>query len=139
MVDKTLIGKKLERTEGYLKHIRQKKDPGISLFVRDRDLQSIILFNLIQAIQACIDIGSHIISDSEWETPSTQAEIFVILASRKVITKPLARKMIGMVGFRNRIVHEYEKAEMKIVHNVWRKHIADIESFCKAVVIRFNL
>ncbi len=139
MVDKTLIGRKLERTEGYLKYIRQKKDPGISLFVRDRDLQSIILFNLIQAIQACIDIGSHIISDSEWETPSTQAEIFEILASGKVITRPLARKMIGMVGFRNRIVHEYKKAEMKIVHNVWKKHIADIESFCKAVVIKFNL
>lgn len=139
MVDKALIGRKLERAESYLKQIRMKKDPGITLFVKDSDLQSIILFNLIQAIQSCIDMGSHIISDSEWETPSTQAEIFEILASNKVITKALAKKMIQMVGFRNRIVHEYEKTDMKIVHTVWKKHIADIESFCRAVVIKYNL
>jgi len=139
LVDKALIGRKLERAEGYLKQIRLKKDPGIAVFIKDSDLQSIILFNLIQAIQSCIDMGSHIISDSEWETPSTQAEIFEILASRKVITKALAKKMIQMVGFRNRIVHEYEKTDMKIVHTVWKKHSADIESFCRAVVEKFKL
>lgn len=139
MVDKALIGRKLERAERYLKQIRMKKDPGITLFVKDSDLQNIILFNLIQAIQSCIDMGSHIISDSEWETPSTQAEIFEILASKKVITKAIAKKMIQMAGFRNRIVHEYEKTDMKIVHTVWKKHIADIESFCRAVVIKYNL
>ncbi len=139
MVDKALINRKLERAENYLKQIRLKKDPGIALFVKDSDLQSIILFNLIQAIQSCIDIGSHIISDSEWETPSTQAEIFEILASRKVITNALAKKMIKMVGFRNRIVHEYEKTDMKIVHTVWKKHIADIESFCRVVVEKYKL
>jgi uncharacterized protein YutE (UPF0331/DUF86 family) len=139
LVDKALIGRKLERAESYLKNIRRKEDPGISLFINDSDLQSIILFNLIQAIQACIDIGSHIISDSEWETPATQADIFEILAARKVITRPLAAKMIRMVGFRNRIVHEYEKTDMKIVHAVWKKHSADIESFCRAAVLKYNL
>jgi uncharacterized protein YutE (UPF0331/DUF86 family) len=139
LVDKALIGRKLERAESYLKQIRLKKDPGIALFVKNSDLQSIILFNLIQAIQSCIDMGSHIISDSEWETPSTQAEIFEILASKKVITNALAKKMIQMVGFRNRIVHEYEKTDMKIVHTVWKKHSADIESFCRAVVIKYKL
>lgn len=139
MVDKPLIGRKLERVENYLKQVRLKKDPGIALFFKDSDLQSIVLFNLIQAIQSCIDIGSHIIGDSEWETPSTQAEIFEILASRKVINKALARKMIQMVGFRNRIVHEYEKTDMKIVHTVWKRHVVDMESFCKAVVVKYKL
>lgn len=139
MVDKALIGRKLQRVEGYLNQVRMKKDPGIALFVKDSDLQSIVLFNMIQAIQACIDIGSHIISDSEWETPSTQAEVFEILGDRKVITKPLAGKMIRMVGFRNRIVHEYEKTDLKIVHSVWKRHIGDIGQFCKAVAIKYGM
>lgn len=42
--------------------------------------------------------------------------------------------MILMVGFRNRIIHAYEKIDMKIVHEVWKKHSKDIEIFCKAVV-----
>ncbi|HDH04510.1 MAG TPA: DUF86 domain-containing protein, partial [Nitrospirae bacterium] len=91
------------------------------------------------AIQSCIDIGAHIISDSQWETPSTQAEIFEILAENKVITKSLAKKMIQMAGFRNRIVHEYEKTDMKIVHTVWKKHLTDIKKYCKAVVLKYNL
>jgi hypothetical protein len=41
--------------------------------IKGGDLQSIILFNLVQAIKACIDIGSHIIGDSEWETPARTA------------------------------------------------------------------
>lgn len=139
MVDKTLISRKLQRVETYLNQVRLKKDPGIDAFKEDRDLQSIILFNLIQSIQTCIDMGSHIISDSEWGMPGSQAEIFETLALNKVITGSLAKKMIQMAGFRNRIVHEYEKIDLKIVHEVWRKHIKDIERFCKAVVLRYKL
>ena len=139
MVDKPLIGKKLERIETYIKQIRQKKDPGIRSFLKDGDLQSIILFNLIQAIQGCIDIGAHIISDSEWRAPSTQAEIFEVLSENKAISKPLAKKMVQMSGFRNRIVHEYEKTDLKIVYTIWKKHLIDINRFCKAVVLKFDL
>ncbi|HDH04849.1 MAG TPA: DUF86 domain-containing protein [Nitrospirae bacterium] len=139
LVDKSLITKKLERVGSYLEQVYRKKDPGIAAFLKDRDIQSIILFNIIQAIQSCIDIGAHIISDSQWETPSTQAEIFEILAENKVITKSLAKKMIQMAGFRNRIVHEYEKTDMKIVHTVWKKHLTDIKKYCKAVVLKYNL
>ena len=105
MVDKSLINRKLERVNNYLKLIRLKKDPGFDSFVKDADLQSIILFNLIQAIQACIDIGAHIISDSEWETPGTLADIFEVLFQHNVISRKLTEKMIQMAGFRNRIVH----------------------------------
>lgn len=74
-----------------------------------------------------------------WESPGTQAGIFETLAEHKIITKPLSKKMIQMVGLRNRIVHEYEKIDMKIVHDVWRKNLADIERFCKAVVEKLGL
>lgn len=139
MVDKPLILRKIDRIETYLKQIRQKKDPGIEEFKKDKDLQSIVLFNLIQSIQSCIDMGTHIISDSGWEMPGSQADIFETLTQKKVITKPLAGKMIKMTGFRNRIVHEYEKIDLKIVYEVWRKRIGDIEKFCRAVVLKFGL
>ena len=139
MVNKSLIARKLEKTEDYLGQIRSKKDPGIKFFKKDKDLQSIILFNLIQAVQACIDMGAHIISDSGWETPSTQAEIFEILAKNKIITKALSEKMIRMAGFRNRIIHEYEKTDMTIVHAVWTKHSADIEKFCRTIIKKYSL
>ena len=139
LVDKSLVSRKLEKVESYINQISSKKDPGLKSFKEDRDFQSIILFNLIQAIQACIDIGAHIISDSDWGTPATQAEIFELLAEGKVIPKALSKKMIQMAGFRNRIIHEYEKTDMKIVHTVWKKKIVDINKFCKVVVLKYNL
>ncbi len=139
MVDESLVSRKLEKVENYIAQIRTKKDPGLKSFKEDKDLQSIILFNLIQAIQACIDIGAHVISDSGWETPSSQAEIFEILAEKKVISKALSKKMIQMSGFRNRIIHEYEKTDLKIVHTVWKKSRADILKCCKSIVSKYNL
>jgi len=139
LVDKALISRKLAGVESYLDMVRSKKDPGVAVFKDDRELQSIVLFNTIQAIQLCIDIGAHIISDSGWEPPATQAAIFETLAQKKVISGPVAKRMILMAGFRNRIVHEYEKTDMEIVHNVWKRHLSDIETFCEAVVLKCKL
>jgi len=139
LVDKALILRKIERVETYLKQIIQKKDPGIEKFERDKDLQSIILFNLIQSIQTCIDIGTHVVSDSGWEMPGSQAEIFETLAENKVIPKQLSKKMIKMVGFRNRIIHEYEKIDLRIVYEIWRKNLGDVERFCKSIVLKFGV
>ncbi len=139
LVDKPLILRKIERIETYLKQLRPRKEPGADRFIKDKDLQSIILFNLIQSIQTCIDIGTHIISDSGWEMPGSQAEIFETLSGNKIIPKQISKKMIKMVGFRNRIIHEYEKVDLRIVYDVWRKNLEDIERFCKAVILKFGL
>jgi uncharacterized protein YutE (UPF0331/DUF86 family) len=139
LVDKALILRKIERIETYLKQLRLRKDPGADKFIKDKDLQSIILFNLIQSIQTCIDIGTHVVSDSGWEMPGSQAEIFEALSENKIIPKQLSRKMIQMVGFRNRIIHEYEKVDLRIVYDVWRKNLGDIERFCKATVLKFGI
>lgn len=134
MVDKALVLRKVARIEDHLSQVRGRKDKGIEAFIHDRDLQSIVLFNIVQAVQACIDIGSHVISDSGWELPASQADIFRILAEKKLITRNLAGRMVKMAGFRNRIVHEYEKIDLEIVHEVWRKGIRDIDKFCAALV-----
>jgi uncharacterized protein YutE (UPF0331/DUF86 family) len=139
LVDKALILRKIERIDTYLKQIRQRKDPGIDRFTKDKDFQSIILFNLIQSIKTCFDIGTHIVSDSGWEMPSSQAAIFETIAQNKIISNQLSKKMIQMVGFRNRIIHEYEKVDLRIVYEVWRKNLKDIEKFCKAIVLKFGL
>jgi len=47
--------------------------------------------------------------------------------------------MIKIIGFRNRIVHEYEKIEIRIVYEFWRKRIRDIDSFCRSIVLKYNL
>jgi uncharacterized protein YutE (UPF0331/DUF86 family) len=139
LIDNPLILRKIERIDAYLKRVRQKRDPGFEAFRKDTDLQNIVLFNLIQSIQASVDIGAHIISDSEWGVPGSQENIFEILAEHKIIPKQLSGVMINMVGFRSRIVHEDEETDLRIVHNVWQKNSKDIEKYCKSVVNKYKL
>jgi uncharacterized protein YutE (UPF0331/DUF86 family) len=139
LIDNSIILRKIERIDAYLKRIRQKRDPGLEAFRKDIDLQNIVLFNLIQSIQASLDIGAHIISDSEWGVPGSQENIFEILAEHKIIPKQLSRVMINLVGFRNRIVHEYEEIDLRIVYDVWQKNSRDVDKFCRSVVLKYKL
>ena len=107
-------------------------------FAKDTNSQDILLFNLTQAIQNCIDIAVHILSDEGWGLPGTQSEIFDILADKGLISKDFAGRLISMVGFRNRVVHEYEKPDLEIVYKVWQERLRDAEEFAFAVVERFG-
>lgn len=108
-------------------------------FKKDTISQDVFLFNITQAIQNCIDIATHIVSDEGWGMPGTQSESFEILGEKDVISNELVQKLIAMSGFRNRIIHEYEKLNIDIVYEVWQKGLEDIEKFCISVVNRFKL
>lgn len=138
MVDKSIIGRKLSLIEEHLRRIKGLPALTIEGFKKDTTVQDILLFNLTQAIQNCVDIATHIISDEGWGVPGTQREIFDILKDKGVITEELGEKLIAMVGFRNRVIHEYEKLNLDIVYDIWQNRIQDIEKFCLAVVDRFG-
>jgi uncharacterized protein YutE (UPF0331/DUF86 family) len=123
------------------KHLRRIKElPQISLdeFSNDANVQDILLFNLTQAIQNCIDIAAHIVSDEGWGVPATQSEMFDTLVEKSVISRELAKRLIAMVGFRNRVIHEYERLNLEIVYRVWTERLTDIEEFVSNVLKRFG-
>lgn len=138
MVDKSIMVRKLSLIEGHRKRITGLPALTIEGFKKDTTVQDILLFNLTQAIQNCVDIATHIISDEGWGVPGTQSEIFDILKDKGVITEELGEKLVAMVGFRNRVIHEYEKLNMDIVYDIWQNRIQDIEQFCLAVIERFG-
>jgi uncharacterized protein YutE (UPF0331/DUF86 family) len=51
-----------------------------------RDALELVSFNLILAIQAALDVASHLIADEGWPAAATLAESFVRLHERKVIS-----------------------------------------------------
>ncbi len=63
MVDRDLILAKAGSVKRHLNRVEEKSNADIETFLNDIDRQEIILFNLQMAIQNCIDIAAHIISD----------------------------------------------------------------------------
>jgi len=139
MVRATVIKRKISQIEEHIRRIMALPHLSHDAFGKDTVTQDVLLFNLTQVIQDCIDIAAHIVSDEGWGMPGTQSEAFDILCDKDVISRDMAEKLIAMTGFRNRVVHEYEDLNLDIVYDVWQKSLKDVKEFCLAVVERFGL
>ncbi len=139
MVNKSVILRKVSLIRHNLSRLKDKGNVSLESLKNDLDIQDIVLHNLQFAIQGCIDIGSHVISDEGWGVAGSLNEIFYILRDKGVIKAEMVEKMISMVGFRNVLVHEYEDINLDIVYNILHHHLRDINEYLLAIVNYFKL
>ncbi len=139
MVNRSVILKKISLIRRNLSRLRDKDNVPLESFKNDLDIQDIVLHNLQLAIQGCIDIGSHVISDEGWGVAGSLNEIFYILRDKGVIKVDLTKRMVSMVGFRNILVHGYEDINFDIVYNILHHHLRDINEYLLAIVNYFKL
>ncbi len=134
MIDQNIILNKTSKVQHHLNRIRGKREISLEDFLMDLDRQEIILFNLQMAVQNCIDIAAHIISDDELGMAGSTSEMFYILQENAYLTFELAEKMVAAVGFRNIAVHEYGNIDLKLVFQMAKKDLDDLERFVKAIL-----
>jgi uncharacterized protein YutE (UPF0331/DUF86 family) len=134
MIDQNIILNKTSKVHHHLNRIRGKREISLEDFLMDLDRQEIILFNLQMAVQNCIDIAAHIISDDELGMAGSTSEMFYILQENAYLTFELAEKMVAAVGFRNIAVHEYGNIDLKLVFQMAKKDLDDLERFVKAIL-----
>ena len=139
MVDKDLIIAKASSVKRHLSRIKEKRDTDLETFLKDLDRQESILFNLQMSIQNCIDIAAHIISEEGVGVPGSTNEMFYLLEDNGYISVDITEKMVKAVGFRNFIVHEYGKVELKQVFEVAKKEIEDLEKYLFSIFLKLKL
>lgn len=129
MVDRDIILAKAASVKKHLSRIMEKRNVDLPTFMQDIDRQESILFNVQMAIQNCIDISAHIISEEGLGVPGSTNEMFYLLEENGYANRELTEKMVKAVGFRNLIVHEYGKVELKQVYGVAQKDIEDLNAY----------
>ena len=134
MVDRDLVLAKAGLAQKYINRAIQKGKVDLSIFNQDIDCQDIVIFNLQKAIQGCIDIAAHIISDENLGLPGSTNEMFYLLEDNGYLDRNLTEKMVKAVGFRNLIAHEYEKLDLKQVHKVANIDVLDLNAYIKAIL-----
>jgi uncharacterized protein YutE (UPF0331/DUF86 family) len=139
MVDKDLIIAKASSVKRHLSRIKEKRDTDLETFLKDLDRQESILFNLQMSIQNCIDIAAHIISEEGVGVPGSTNEMFYLLEDNGYISVDITEKMVKAVGFRNFIVHEYGKVELKQVFEVAKKEIEDLEKYLLSIFLKIGI
>ena len=93
-----------------------------------------MVFNLQMAIQNCIDIAAHIVSDEGYGVPGSSNEMFYMLEEHSLLDKSLTEKMVRAVGLRNLIVHEYGTIDLKKIYHLASNDLADLDDFIKTIV-----
>jgi uncharacterized protein YutE (UPF0331/DUF86 family) len=131
MTDPELLAKKLAFIETCVRELRELADLG----KLDSDLRErrFVERTLQLAIQAALDVASHIASDQRLGEPRTQRELFELLVKAAWLPVELLDRLRAMAGFRNVLVHGYADVELELVREVVENHLPDLELFAASV------
>jgi uncharacterized protein YutE (UPF0331/DUF86 family)/predicted nucleotidyltransferase len=131
MIDATLVAKSLAAIETALADLRRLAQPDL---LRSDLLQRRFVEHTLQiAIQAALDVASHIVSDDRLGEPRTNREVFALLAQGGWVDAVLHDSLSRMAGFRNVLVHGYDDVNLDVVRDVLDHRVGDLEAFAAAV------
>jgi hypothetical protein len=77
-MDRDMINRKLESLRRCIARIESKRPIRPDVLRVNYDLQDIIALNLERAVQTCVDITAHVISQTELPVPSTMVAGVVV-------------------------------------------------------------
>ena len=98
--------------------------------------QDAIILNLERACRAAIDLAMYVVAQNHLGVPQSSSQAFDLLAQAGRIDPDLAKKMHGMVGFRNVAVHQYQILNIDILRQVVEQSRFDLVNFCAALGIK---
>src|SRR5207249_3268535 len=97
----------------------------------DEDALDMVSFNLMLAVQSCLDIASHLIADEGWPPAATLAEAFGRLRTEKVISPQTAQSLAQAAGLRNLVAHGYAGVDARKVHAAATNGLGDLDAFAR--------
>ena len=131
MTDIELIEKKLAFIETCVRELRALCRPeNIEQDVREERFAA---HTLQIAIQAALDVASHIVSDQRLGEPESNRELFQKLADAGWVAPQLITPLRDMAGFRNVVVHGYQRVNPAAVREVVENHLDDLLNFGAAI------
>ncbi len=94
----------------------------------DRSKEWALRYGFLETIQIVIDIACHIVSKYNLGNPSTYSECIELLEKYNYLNDELASRVLGMVGLRNILVHEYLVIDTAKLHQLL-DNLEDINKF----------
>ena len=125
---------KLGEYIGYLEELSKNTKNDKGKFTSDFHFFGLTERYLQLSIQAIMDIVKLIIVEKDLERPDDNQESISVLFNNKIISKKLASRLDGIVGFRNILVHEYETIDKNKVYSYLQNNLDDLRLFEKEIL-----
>lgn len=133
MVDRDLIAAKLGELARRIERVRRHRPASARELADELDAFDLVSFNLMLAVQACLDVASHLIADEGWQPATDLAGAFRRLGEEGVLGRDTAEALARAAGLRNVVAHAYGSADAGLVFAGATDGLADLERFAAEV------
>jgi uncharacterized protein YutE (UPF0331/DUF86 family) len=138
VVDRNVVTAKLAVVDRCIARIEEVHGGGRPE-LRPVDVDDITAINLQRAVQAAIDLATHVVSTEGYGTPDSTSDAFSLLERRGVLDSGLAGRLRRMVGFRNIAIHDYQSVDPAIVARIVDQRLGDLRALGARIVDAFGL
>lgn len=131
MVRSEVVRRRLQRLAEYLQILRRLQRYELDAFLADPERYGSAERFLQLAIEATLDLGSHMVADDDLGPIEQSRDIPLRLREHGRIGEELAARWIRMIGFRNILVHDYMEVDRTLVHAVLSKDLGDFDELAR--------
>ena len=131
MTDAELVAKKLAEVESRIRELRSLAD--LDRLRSDVKEERFVTHTVQLAVQAALDVASHIVADERLGEPQTNQDLFTLLERHGWLAPGLAERLRDMARFRNLLVHGYAGVDLDLVADIIRNDLGDLERFIATV------
>lgn len=133
MIKKVNIHRKMMNLDKYLSELVLLSRRSIEEYLEDFELRRAVE-RLIQVIvDALIDCNTLLLVGLGERPPIDYKESFLNLGKLKVISTQFASDLVPLTSLRNRIVHEYEEIDNKLVYASIKILLKDMKRYMSAI------
>lgn len=118
----------------YIGDLQELQSVSFEEYRENKLIRKAVERTLHTAIEACLDIGHHIVASERFRSPEDSKDVFVVLGEEEIVPRDLVSRLVNMTGFRNLLVHEYARIDNAVVYSILKRRLGDFDEFAQAVV-----
>lgn len=129
MVDLARVRRKVADIRAALAALRTLAARSEDEFAADDFVASAAKYKLLVAIEASLDLCTHLCARLLTKAPESYADCFRLLAGGGVLSRETAQRLAAMARFRNLLVHQYGEVDDRRVHRMLRENLGDLDRY----------
>lgn len=131
MLDKSVIEQKIKQIITYLNEIKPILQMNFEEYKKDVYKMRALERNIQLIVDNMVDINNEFLADQNIEPADEYYGSFTKLLQTDIFPEDLLNILAPLTGLRNRLVHEYEKVDQKILFITAQKCQKNIEEYLK--------
>jgi len=132
VVDERRLVRLLQRVASELAYLQARAGEDRAALQADAERLSGLKYRFVTTIEGVVNVAQHLCASEGWGPPKDNGDAVRLVGAHGVLDEQLARRLVGAVGFRNLLVHQY--AEIDDARTVaFLDRIGDIQDFVSQV------